>query len=252
MVRDKHSIDELNSLVKTYDIDNEYEQFKRLEVINKLYDYFCISDACILELGCASGRMTRILASMSSLVVAVDGSSEFIDIAKKNNAGVVNVRFVESLFSDFETQDKFDCVLMHHILEHLEKPEILLDDVKRFIGRDGIIVVTVPNANALSRQLAVKMGLLSSVYELTDNDRNHGHYRVYDWPSLEKQVVDAGFTIIGRHGLSFKLLSDRQNNEMLRHNIIGEEQAKGLWLLGDEMPELAGAIMIVAKKSQIK
>jgi hypothetical protein len=32
--------------------------------------------------------------------------------------------------------------------------------------------------------------------------------------------------------------------------IIGEKQIKALWQLGDEMKEVAGAIMIIAKKNE--
>ncbi len=154
-----------------------------------------------------------------------------------------------SLFEDFFINKKFDCVICHHVLEHLEKPGIVLQRIKSHMKKNGILAVSVPNAYALSRQLAVKMGLLSSVYELTENDRHHGHYRVYDWKKLEAQLTRSGFTVIGKHGLSFKLFSDKQNIEMLNANIIGEEQIRGLWQLADELPDLAGVIMVIAKKS---
>jgi hypothetical protein len=92
------------------------------------------------------------------------------------------------------------------------------------------------------------MGLLSSIYQLTENDKHHGHFRVYDWKTLEDQIAAGGFSIIGRHGLSFKLFSDKQNLAMLAFHIIGEEQLMGLWKLGEDFLDVAGAIMIVAKK----
>jgi hypothetical protein len=35
---------------------------------------------------------------------------------------------------------------------------------------------------------------------------------------------------------------------MLRLGIIGEQQIKGLWMIGDEQPKLSGAIMLVVQK----
>lgn len=236
----------LNDLVDTYNIDNEYEQFKRREFLDKLGSYIDLSVSNVLELGAASGQMTDMLSKLAKHVTAVDGSSEFLKIAKQRVSSAENVIFVESYFESLAFDEKFDCLVMHHILEHVEQPVSLLKRLKDLLSDNGVFVISVPNAHALSRQLAVEMGLLDDVYHLTENDRNHGHYRVYDWKRLEKELVDSGFRIIGRHGLSFKLFADFQNIEMIKHNIIGEEQLRGLWKIADRYPETAGAIMIVA------
>jgi 2-polyprenyl-3-methyl-5-hydroxy-6-metoxy-1,4-benzoquinol methylase len=238
---------DLNALVNTYNIDNSYEQYKRFEFLEKLKNYINLKDSAVLEFGSATGQMTDILSKSAKKVVAVDGSSEFIRIAKERIRNAVNVRFYESYFDDFATDDKFDCLILHHILEHLKDSVSVLTNISKFLIKDGIIAVSVPNSDALSRQLAVKMGLLNSVYDLTENDKHHGHMRVYSWKLLEEQITKSGFSIIGRHGLSFKLFSDKQNIEMLNANIISEKQIKGLWKLADDYPAIAGAIMIVAK-----
>jgi 2-polyprenyl-3-methyl-5-hydroxy-6-metoxy-1,4-benzoquinol methylase len=249
-VKNKKTKYDLNALVDTYNIDNIYEQYKRFEFLDKLRNYINLKKSNVLEFGSATGQMTQILSQRTKKVVAVDGSSEFIKIAKKrvNNAG--NVQFIETYFENFATNEKFDCLIFHHILEHIKDPVSLLSNVLRVINKNGIIAVSVPNSHALSRQLAVKMGLLNSIYDLTKNDINHGHFRVYDWKILEEQITESGYSILGRHGLSFKLFSDKQNIEMLSANIIGEEQIKGLWLMADELPLISGAIMIVANKKR--
>ena len=238
---------DLNSLVGTYNIDNLYEQYKRIEFLKKLENYLSFRESSVVEFGSATGQMTELLAGNFKKILAVDGSSDFIEIAKNRVGKFSGVEFEESYFEDFSWHEKFDCLIMHHILEHIENPAEVLLKAKDLLQKDSVLAISVPNATALSRRLAVKMGILDSVYELTDNDKHHGHYRVYDWPALESQLVECGYRIIGRHGLSFKLLSDSQNIKMLDENIIGKEQIKGLWELADELPEHAGAIMIVAK-----
>lgn len=238
----------LDALVETYNIDNVYEQYKRVEFLEKLAQHRPIAEASVLELGSASGQMTLLLAGMARDVVAVDGSGEFIRIASERTREMRNITFIESYFESIELARTFDVLVMHHILEHIEKPLELLSKLRPLMHDDSLIAISVPNAHALSRQLAVKMGLLDSVYALTDNDRHHGHFHVYDWQTLEQQLLDSGFEVVGRHGLSFKLLSDGQNIQMLNAGIIGEAQIRGLWALGDEYPQLAGAIMLVARK----
>lgn len=241
---------DLNALVGTYNIDNIYEQYKRLEFLSKLNSYIELRQAKVLELGSASGEMAFLLAKQSKHVTAVDGSSEFIKIAKNRTAEMKNIVFHEAFFETMSFNEKFDCLILDHVLEHIETPPKLLKKLKNLMHSNSIIAISVPNAYALSRQLAVKMGLMKSVYDLTENDRNHGHFRVYDWKILEKQVQESGYKIIGKHGVSFKLFADKQMLELLKLDIIGEQQMKGLWEIGDVFPELAGVMMLIAQKSE--
>lgn len=240
---------DLNTLVETYNIDNAYEQYKRFEFLKKLSVHVDLEGSKILELGSASGEMALLLAQKSKQVVAVDGSSTFIKIAKERTSHMNNITFHEAYFETMEFNETFDCLILDHILEHVIDPAALLVKLKGFMHSKSFIAISVPNAYALSRQLAVKMGLLESVYDLTENDRNHGHVRVYDWKTFEEQVVTSGFTLVGKHGLSFKLFSDKQMLAILDSGIIGEEQIKGLWGIGDQLLEMAGVIMIVAQKN---
>jgi hypothetical protein len=115
------------------------------------------------------------------------------------------------------------------------------------LARDGVLAITVPNAHALSRQLAVKMGLLGTVFDLTDNDHHHGHYRVYDLQSLDHELRMSKYEVIATHGLAFKLFADFQNEKIVEAGIIGDKQLRGLWEIADEHSSLAGAVMVIAK-----
>ena len=236
---------DLNALAGSYNIDNVYDQYKRLEFLEKLSNYIDLKESTVLEFGSAAGQMTEILSKRAKKVVAVDGSSEFIRIAREK---VNNVQFYEAYFEDFAIDERFDCLIMHHVLEHVKDPISLLFNVSKFLNEDGIIAISVPNRDALSRQLAVKMGLLSSVRELTENDINHGHQRTYSWWRLKDEARASGYNIIGQHGLYMKLFCDSQNLEMINAGIIGEEQIHGLWKLADEYWKCAGAIMIIIKR----
>jgi len=249
-MKNKDNSYDLNALVETYDIDNAYEQYKRLEFLKKLSNYLSFDKSTVLELGSASGEMALLLAQNSKQVVAVDGSSKFIKIARERTVGMTNIIFYEAYFETMNLNKEFDCLVLDHVLEHVEIPFELLIKAKNMMHTNSIMAISVPNAHALSRQLAVKMGLLKSVYELTENDKRHGHFRVYDWQLLEELVNKSGFTIIGKHGLSFKLFSDKQMLELLNIGTIGEQQVKGLWELGDSFPELAGVIMLIVKKRE--
>jgi len=205
-----------------------------------------LTAASALELGSATGQLTELLAQACSRVVAVDGSSRFVAIAKAR-PGNRNVRFIESMFEDLDLTDRFDVIIMHHILEHVEDPRSLLGKARNLLLPGGVLAITVPNAHALSRQLAVKMGLMKTVHDLTDNDRHHGHFRVYDSQSLRDELRASGYDVTGSHGLSLKLFADFQNEHMVKAGIIGDRQFRGLWDLAEDFPQLAGALMVIAR-----
>lgn len=144
-------------------------------------------------------------------------------------------------------EEKFDIIVLFHVIEHMDNPEFVLNHLKKFLSKGGIIAATVPNAMALSRQLAVEMGLLKNVYELTQNDINHGHTCVFDFSRFRKLFEKCRYEITGESGLAFKLFCDRQNDEIIKNGIIGEPQMKSLWKIADRYKDLSGAIMCTAK-----
>ncbi len=242
---------ELDRLVDTYSIDTVTEQYKRLEFIAKLAKYVELRHSSVMELGSASGGLTALLANECERVVAVDGSARFLEIARARVAGR-SVEFVHAMFEQLQRSDRFDLLVMHHILEHVDAPVSLLAHLRPFLRPGGHFAITVPNAHALSRQLAVSMGLLASTHDLTLNDHHHGHQRVYDWRTLEVDVEAAGYEVAGRHGLALKLFADFQNEKMVAEGIIGDAQLRGLWPLADTYRDVAGAIMIVMRSQALR
>ncbi len=234
----------LDSLVDTYAIDTVGEQYKRLEFIAKLAQRVELRTLSVIELGSATGGLTALLAENCTSVVAVDGSARFLDIARSRLAKT-NVTYEHSMFECFSPMSKADLVVMHHVLEHVDDAVKLLRHVRSFLAPGGMVACSVPNARALSRQLAVEMGLLESAYALTANDHKHGHQRVYDWNTLRADVRDAGYAIAGEHGLALKLFADFQNEQIISADIIGDAQLRGLWPLADRYRDVAGALMMV-------
>jgi hypothetical protein len=73
---------------------------------------------------------------------------------------------------------------------------------------DGVMIVHVPNANAINRKLNVIMGSLVSCDELSPFDLNiAGHRRSYTLDSLEKEVKEAGLKVTSVGGIFLKMLS---------------------------------------------
>jgi len=162
-----------------------------------------------LELGCADGEGTQYLAPIFSKVVAVDGSKRLITEAKKK-VTANNVEFITSFFEDLSTDIKFDTVVLFHILEHVDDPVQVLKIAKKFLKKDSVLIIDVPNAKSIHREIGVELGILKSVYELHQGDLSIGHQRVYDLPTLRGDAVKAGLKITAEGGIYLKPFSNEQ------------------------------------------
>ena len=112
---------------------------------------------------------------------------------------------------------------------------------------DGLLCILVPNARALSRQLGLHMGLLKDLKELTQNDHNHGHRRVYDRVAINRDIEAAGFENVSQGGVMLKILADFQMDQLIDKGMLKDQHIDALYSLGLEYPDLCGSLFSVCK-----
>lgn len=194
--------------------------------------------ASCLELGPAEGMMTELLAPAFARLVLVDGSETFCAaLAERHPEADVH----HALFEDFETEERFDTIVLGHVLEHVDDPQALLRRAKGWLAPSGRVLAAVPNARSLHRQAAVLMGLLAEEHALNDADRHHGHRRVYDPESLRADVIGAGLVLEAFGGYFLKPLSNGQIERDWTPEMLDAFMA-----LGERYPDVAGEIYVVA------
>jgi len=201
-----------------------------------------------LELGCSNGFLSSELAQLVGELTIVDGSAKAIEDTRlrMNQQRIENTLYKESLFENFVPLEKYDAIFAVYILEHVLDTQIILDLAKSCLKENGIFCIVVPNARALSRQLALKMGMYESLYHLTENDFNHGHRRVYDSLTLAKSITDSGFAIISKGGVILKPLADFQLDNLLDKGFLTEKHIDGMYDLGFEYPDLCGSLFAIS------
>ena len=192
-----------------------------------------------LELGPATGYMTKLLVEEFKALHILEGSESLLN----EIPDYPNVTKYHSLFEEFDTTQKYDTIVMSHVLEHIENPAFLLNKIYNWIADDGIFLVSVPNAKSIHRLVAVEMGMLTSEYMLNSRDHELGHFRVYDMDSLSKQMVEAGFKIIDKGGIFLKPLSNGQIEKSWTPDII-----EGFYKVGKYFQKNCSDIFIVCSK----
>lgn len=233
----------LESVVQTY-VTSESAQDRLIKSLSiRTFKPFIRPAGNGLEFGCCDGYMTSLIAPLCASLTVVDGSQTFINMARKRVPA--EVKFEHSLFEEFNPGKKFDYIFATYVLEHVSDAIEFLRHARTLLSDHGLLFIVVPNARAMSRQIARHMGLIEDLFALTQNDVNHGHRRVYDRISLDRDIGAAGFQQLSQGGLLLKLLADFQMDKMIEVNIISDPQIEGLYKMGLEYPDFAGSLFSV-------
>ncbi len=200
-----------------------------------------------LELGSFKGDFTRRLLPFFSDITCLEASDEAIEEAK--NHLPENVKFIQGLFEDVELKEKYDNIFLTHVLEHLDDPVGVLKRINdEWLSDDGRFFLVCPNANAPSRQIAVKMGLISHNAAVTESERKHGHRITYSLDTLERDASKAGLDVVIRQGIFFKALANFQWDQVIAQEIVSKEYLDGCYMLGQQYPDLCSSIFLCCKK----
>ncbi len=195
----------------------------------------------LLEMGPAEGVMTELLHGLGLKLTVVEGAKAFADALKKRYP---NANVHHSLFEEFHTDERFDNIVLGHVLEHVDNPSGLLKNAKKWLAPGGRVLCAVPNSRSIHRQAAVAMGMLKFEEDLNEADIHHGHRRVYNPETFRNEFLKAGFEIDFFGGYWLKPLSNTQIE-----NTHTKEMVAAFMKLGERYPDIAAEIFICATPS---
>jgi SAM-dependent methyltransferase len=202
-----------------------------------------------LELGSYKGIFTKKFLPFFDDITCVEASDEAMALAKSELGD--RVTFINSLFETVELPTKYDNIVLTHTLEHIDDPVGLLKRVNNeWLSDTGRFFLVCPNANAPSRQIAVKMGLITHNTAVTPAELDHGHRITYTLDTLERDAKAAGLNVVHRSGIFFKALANFQWDRLLQTDIISKEYLEGCYELGQQYPDLCSSIFLVCEKGK--
>jgi SAM-dependent methyltransferase len=158
--------------------------------------------ARVVELGCGSGAIARMVAAWPGVaeVVGTDPSPILIQRARQLSADVVNVSFEEADGRELPVADSsFDVAVLHRVLSHAPHPAELLTEAFRVLSPGGRLVVfdgdyaTITLATGDHDPLQVCVGAMVSAFV---NDP----WVVRRLPAM---IHNAGFTDSRTHSYGF-------------------------------------------------
>ena len=201
----------------------------------------------LLELGSYKGNFTQRFLPYFDDITCVEASDVAIEEARILLGD--KVKYVNELFEEATLPKRYDNIVLTHVLEHLDDPIRILKRInEEWLAEDGRLFLVCPNANAPSRQIAVKMGLISHNAAVTPAEAEHGHRCTYSLDTLERDSVAAGLHVVYRSGIFFKALANFQWDRLLQTDIISTEYLEGCYKLGQQYPELCASIFLLCER----
>ncbi|MFJ3058890.1 class I SAM-dependent methyltransferase [Herbaspirillum sp. NPDC087042] len=192
----------------------------------------------ILELGLGHGFSTNLFSQNFERHVVLEGSSAVIDNFRKLYPAC-KAELVETYFETFDTEERFDLIVMGFILEHVDDPVDIMKRFGKFLKPGGQMFIAVPNAEVLNRRFGQAMGMLPDIAKLSDYDLLLGHKRYYTVDSLRNDVAAAGYAVENMEGIFLKPLTSQQLQSLHLEKGVLDAMCQ----IGIDYPELSCGIL---------
>jgi len=151
------------------------------------------SNQRVLDCGCGSGRMARLLAENGCQVVGIDLDPERVAQAQEVCLRVIQGNLMEPEIWQKLGSDGFDVILFSHVLEHLMAATGALRAAVQRVRLGGRLVAIVPNV----ANWRVRLHLLAGRWEYQDAgilDRTH--VRFFTLKTAVEFLTSAGLQIM--------------------------------------------------------
>ena len=194
--------DEIYLYKQDTDAYSHFADSKRIGIIIKLVKKYSF-DNKVLDIGCAQGNIATLLAEQDFDTVALDLNQNFLNYAKKKREfGKISYVCASALKMPFK-DNAFDAIIMGELIEHAAYPEKLLQEAKRVLKKEGVIIITTPNNHVF---LSMLSGVKPHLFNPSKNRKNlvkrqfgpagEDHLFVFDKKSLDALLETQCFKTI--------------------------------------------------------
>ena len=151
------------------------------------------SDQSVLDIGCGEGFLATELKKQGNRITGIDvlpTAAETSSLDRYYSADLDNG--ISSVIRQLGGE-RFSRVILLDVLEHLKRPELILDECHQVLERDGHLIISVPNVANISVRLTLLLGL----FNYTDRGiLDKTHLRFFTRKTARKMVESRGYQIV--------------------------------------------------------
>ncbi len=207
----------------------------------------------VLEVGCGNEALFTDYLPFERFCVVEPGAA-FAAQARDQAGDDPRIRVVQSFMEDAAEQlavESFDCILLSGLLHEVPDSSSLLAAVRSLCSANTQVHVNVPNARSLHRLLALEMGLISDLRQLSDNQRDLQQPRTFDGHGLSALCADNGFEVIERGSYFIKPYTHRQMAQLQDIGLLDERMLDGLYGLARHLPDMGSETFVNLRRAPL-
>lgn len=200
----------------------------------------------ILEVGCGAEALFGRWPHFDRFVVVEPGPG-FAARARRDAGSdpriLVIEEFIEAAGASLEGEE-FDIVLVSGLLHEVPDPAAVLRALRGLCRPHTLLHVNVPNARSLHRLLALEMGLIRDLHEVSERQRLLHQPRTFDLDTLRALCMRCGYAEIGSGSYFVKPFSHAQMASLQEAGLIDDRMLQGLYRIERHLPGLGSEIFI--------
>jgi 2-polyprenyl-3-methyl-5-hydroxy-6-metoxy-1,4-benzoquinol methylase len=175
---------------------SSYGEYDRADVL----PFLPAEAKSFLDIGCARGSFGRTIRRERGdgvRLVGLEPIAEQAAVARRSAYdAVVEGYFPEALAG---SDERFDCIVLNDVLEHMLDPWSVVADLRRLLAEDGRVVASIPSIQFLPVWLKVLRGRWDYV-DAGTLDRTH--VRFFTRQTMVEMFTDAGYLIERVEGIN--------------------------------------------------
>lgn len=148
----------------------------------------------VLDVGCNSGFLGKKLKKEKNILSdGVDIDNQALKEAKKYYRSV----YKRDLYTDRLNLNKntsvstYDYIIFADILEHLPRPDLVLQDARGYLKKNGKIIASIPNI----ARLEIRLKLLFGNFDYTEGILSQDHLRFFTKKTATKMFQHCGYKV---------------------------------------------------------
>lgn len=189
----------------------DYFHLKAWMIYRKTEQLLKTKKKSFIDVGCGEGWLLNQFHQYGYDVTGLDFSQEGISNFNSHILPYLKQGNIFDLLQEAIQQDKqYDVIALCNVIEHVKFPEDLLQDLKKIMHKDGLLIVNAPNDFSLLQKHLLENNYIKKEWWLGYPD----HLSYFNKESMENVLQAYGYqvdSVVAENPVDLNILNDNSN-----------------------------------------